>query len=486
MDATTLSLLPERPVVRDDAISEVDLVVEVSCQSAETREEPAGPMNLCLVIDRSGSMSGDKLDTAKASCANIFRRLGANDQLTVVTFDDVAEVIVNPQTPRDQVTQRISAIFARGMTNLSLGWYQGLLELQTHVGTTHYSRLFLLSDGQANRGESKRAVFADTAAKARDVGITASTIGIGADYQEDLLEAIASASGGRFWNISEADIEDIIEEEFKGALTVLLDRPRVTLSLPDGVRVSRELNNLQKVGGQRYQLRPLQGNDIFNFALRVEIDPERFPAREFTLTCTLHDGQREICSTTTQLTFGSSDEVAASPVHPLVRSTIEQFEVTTADETMLAEMEAGNITKLRQMLTAEIARMQPLQQTWRNMHDADEADQWGIGHTRAGWEVMNIRHHYRSKSVLGEIIAMIEPYADEPEVRLYLSMARKNAMREGQRMKSRRLEPLQWDAETPLILEAIALADTLIAKHPDDHVRLEEFRERLREHLENS
>ncbi|WP_305039530.1 VWA domain-containing protein, partial [Frankia sp. Cj3] len=86
---------------------------------------------------------------------------------------------------------------AGGMTDLSLGWYQGLLELQTHMAPEHRNRIFLLSDGAANRGETKKSSLAATAIRARDVGITTSTIGIGDDFQEDLLEAIASASGAK-------------------------------------------------------------------------------------------------------------------------------------------------------------------------------------------------------------------------------------------------------------------------------------------------
>ena len=315
MDAVKIALLPERPVVRNDAISEMDLVVEISSRLAEEQTQPQGPMNLCLVIDRSGSMAGPKLDTAKKSCTDIFRRLGPGDLLTVVTFDDDVAVIINPQTPKMDVEAKINAIRPGGTTNLSLGWYQGLLELQTHMSESHYNRLFLLSDGQANAGETKRSVFSDTATRARDVGITASTIGIGDDFQEDLLEAVASSSGGRFWNISESDIEDIIEEEFEGARTVILDRPRVSLSLPPGVRVSKELNRLRKVS-QRYRIRPLQGEDIFNFAIRLEIDPDQSVGDQLTISGTLFDGERDIAAAELTLALGARQQVAASPCSP--------------------------------------------------------------------------------------------------------------------------------------------------------------------------
>ncbi|QYC41331.1 von Willebrand factor type A domain protein [Nonomuraea coxensis DSM 45129] len=478
MDEVNITLFPERAVVRDDAPSETDLVVEISCRSAAGQTRPQGPMNLCLVIDRSGSMDGPKLATAKKSCADIFRRLGDDDLLTVVVFDDEAQVIVNPQTPRDEVERRLDAITSGGMTNLSLGWYQGLLELQTHMGDSHHNRVFLLSDGQANKGETKRAVFADTATRARDTGITASTIGVGADFQEDLLEAIASASGGRFWYIGDSDIEDIIEEEFEGALTVLLDRPRVALSLPEGVRVSRELNALRKVA-QRYRLRPLQGEDLFNFAVRLEIDPQAAADGGFAIGATLFEGEREVAATGLRLTLGDRQQVAASPAHPLVRSTVQQFEAAATHETMLTDLAAGNVTELREMLTAEIARLRDLEASL--LRAEDEA--WGWAPVRGRREALHIGHHLGTKEAEAVYMELIAPYADAPEVQVFLMKVRKHMRREEHRMRMRRLNTTPWDDETPIILEAIDLADRLADRHPEDAGRIHALRERLREYL---
>ncbi|GAA0947140.1 vWA domain-containing protein [Virgisporangium aurantiacum] len=481
MDIVKIALHPERPVVRKDAVSETDLVVEVSCERKDHQARRAGPVNLCLVVDRSGSMSGGKLDTAKKSCVDIFRRLDKGDLLTVVAFDDQADVIVNPQTPADEVEARLNAIVTGGMTNLSLGWYQGLLELQTHMNESHHSRLFLLSDGQANYGETKRAVFADTGSRARDVGISASTVGIGADFQEDLLEAIASSSGGRFWNIGESDIEDIIEEEFEGALTVLIDRPRVALTLPDGVRVSRELNKIRQVG-RRYRLRPLQGEDTFNFAVRLEVDPEQVTADRVAIGANLFDGDREIASTELELTVGTRQEVAASPSHPLVRSIVQQFETESTDERVLSDLESGNVTALRQMLTVEIAKLKQIESDGAGL----DASAWNLSTARWQGEMSNIGQHVSVMSVIDWCVEMIEPYRAEPEVQAFFGSMRKTMMQETHRNAARHLGVTDWDDAAPIILEALALADQLIDRHPDDAARIERIREKLREYLDHN
>jgi hypothetical protein len=454
----------------------MDLVVEISSRPGEEQTRPQGPMNLCLVIDRSGSMGGAKLETAKKSCIDIFRRLGPGDLLTVVTFDDDVAVIVNPQTSKGDVEAKINAIRPGSMTNLSLGWYQGLLELQTHMNESTYNRLFLLSDGHANAGETKRSVFSDTATRARDVGITASTIGIGSDFQEDLLEAIASSSGGRFWNISESDIEDIIEEEFEGARTVILDRPRVGLSLPSGVRVSKELNRLRKVS-QRYRIRPLQGEDIFNFAVRLEIDPDHSAGDQLTIGGTLFDGERTIAAAELSLALGTRQEVAASAVHPFVRSVVQQYETAESGETILEELDAGNIAQMREMLTAEIAKLRGVERELKPGR--------GVGVSRVAGEVAHLAHNAQNKEITALIMELVQPHMGDNDVNVLLGRVRKGMRQEDARLDQKRLRVTPWDDDAPVVLEAIAVADSLIAQYPDDAARLHEIREQLREYLEH-
>src|SRR4051812_38590638 len=121
-------LMAERPLARDDEPSEFDVAVEIRCRATEAGGSRGSPVDLALVIDRSGSMAGDKLAAAKRSCLDIFHRLAADDLFSVVTFNKATQVVVNPQTPRAEVEGRINAITSGGLTDLSGGWYQGLLE----------------------------------------------------------------------------------------------------------------------------------------------------------------------------------------------------------------------------------------------------------------------------------------------------------------------------------------------------------------------
>ena len=182
-----LIIMTERSVIRNDERTENDLVVEVRCKKSRDSGPSKKALNMCVVIDRSGSMEGEKLETAKKSCIDLFRQLSEDDLFTVVVFDDEAEVVVNPQVPRSSIVEKIGQISTKGTTNLSLGWYLGLLELQTSMTERHNNRLLLLSDGQANKGETKRAILASEAARSREIGITTQPFECGYTYTRCII-----------------------------------------------------------------------------------------------------------------------------------------------------------------------------------------------------------------------------------------------------------------------------------------------------------
>jgi Ca-activated chloride channel family protein len=356
-DKISLDILTERPIVRNDQVSELDMVIEVgSKQAIDSRTEKRKALNLCLVIDRSGSMQGQKLETAKKSCIDIYKRLNEDDLLTVVVFDDDAQSVVNPKTSKDEVIQKLTAINSRGCTNLSLGWYLGLLELQTYKTDNHINKLILLSDGLANRGETKKTVLASESLKARDLGITTSTIGIGDDFSEEILEALASESGGRFWFIQESSIEDIINEEFKGSLSVIVERPRIQLELPDGVKISKQLNDVRKIGNQ-YRIRPINGGYLFNFAFRMEFQPTLISYPSTTLKAVLYDGENPIQETEKKVFVKPVEEYVVSGENPIVRSVVQQYESSKTDEVMMKMIDEGDFDFMRKMIVQEMEGM---------------------------------------------------------------------------------------------------------------------------------
>src|SRR5262249_5250767 len=202
----TLQMRPERRLIPHVASKRyVDLVVRVNDAPAANRP----PIALALVLDRSGSMSGDKIATARRAALAVIQRLDDRDTLAVVVFDEHIDTIQPLARATDAVKAhtrtKLQRIGARGTTALHEGWLTGCNALVADEDTVlerGVARCFLLTDGLANVGVSDPEEIAAQAGGIRErAGIGTSTFGIGGDYAEELLGPMAEAGGGRFHHL---------------------------------------------------------------------------------------------------------------------------------------------------------------------------------------------------------------------------------------------------------------------------------------------
>ncbi len=353
MTQPQLALYTERNIIRNDTPSTFDIVVEINATQSEVPETDIKSLNLALVIDRSGSMSGQKLETAKSSCASIVNRLRKDDLLSIIVFDDIAEVIVNPSVAKDEIQGKIAEISSGGSTDLASGWRLGLLELQTHGDDTRLDRLILLSDGQANVGETRRDVLERDAERAYQLGLVSSTIGVGADFAEDILRAIATASGGSFWFIEDASIEHIIDEEFRGSLSIIYDRPRIRLTLPVGVEIDTPLNSLTKGINNEYRMPSLIGGRRYSYGWRLRIDPEilqNTKQSSVLLGCAILDQGAEIQTATQEIPLGDQEQFAIAPITSVVVEEVQKYMLAIAEQEAINLIDKGDIQGLKDLV----------------------------------------------------------------------------------------------------------------------------------------
>lgn len=172
------------------------------------------PVNLSLVLDRSGSMSGDKLRNMKEAVKLVLDQMQPRDYVSLVVFDDKAD-LVSPSQPvsnNAQLKSLVDGIQDRGGTEMSRGIQAGLTEVQKAVDPSRVSRILLLTDGQTYGDEPKCQ---QLAADAGRLGIPITALGLGDDWNEQLLDAIAKASGGVS---DQVDAPQKVQEFFLSAL----------------------------------------------------------------------------------------------------------------------------------------------------------------------------------------------------------------------------------------------------------------------------
>jgi Ca-activated chloride channel family protein len=181
----TLDLSTDRSLVRATARSTRYLHVSFAAPAVSSRADRR-PLTVAFVLDRSGSMAGEKIRLARQAVDTAIRMLKPEDLFSVVVYDDRIDVLVSGThaTPeaRRLAADRLAGIDARGSTDLCSGWLRGCEQVAEGVSSDRVARCLLLSDGLANVGTTDRDVLADRAAKLRNGYVVTSTLGVGAHF----------------------------------------------------------------------------------------------------------------------------------------------------------------------------------------------------------------------------------------------------------------------------------------------------------------
>jgi Ca-activated chloride channel homolog len=235
-------------------------------------------LRIALVIDRSGSMAGPKLETAKACAAYLARRLRPDDELSIVAYDDEVRLVHGLSPVRDAIGGRemaIPTIGPGGQTNLSGGWLKGVEQLRGTPGGTGPKKVLLLSDGLANVGVTDAAELAKMAQGATDEGVGTTTIGFGDGFDEDLMTAMADAgSGNAYFAAGVDEAPGIFAQEFEGLASIVAQNLSVEIRPSEDVSVVEVLNDYRSTavaGGVQIEVGDSYGEERRRivFALQV-------------------------------------------------------------------------------------------------------------------------------------------------------------------------------------------------------------------------
>ncbi|MBI5215811.1 MAG: VWA domain-containing protein [Ignavibacteriae bacterium] len=251
--------------------------LDISINTPDVESNKRKPMNLSVVLDRSGSMAdARKIDYAKSALNYLIDNLTGEDYFSLVIYDDRVDVLVTPQQVRDKrrLKNLVSEIEPRGSTNLGGGMIEGFQVAEKFVTKELVNRVILLSDGLANQGITDPGELNRTASSYRNKSISLSTMGVGLDYNENLMLSLAESGGGNYYYIeSPNQLASIFERELRGLSAIVAQNAFIELELGRGVTVSDVIGSSWNRDSETriIHLGDLYGNEHRNLTVELNI-----------------------------------------------------------------------------------------------------------------------------------------------------------------------------------------------------------------------
>ena len=256
MTQPMLILTPRHPALLSGFDNQLDILVRLQAPPQIDKSQERSPLNLAIVLDRSGSMSGRPLEEAKRCASFVIDRLGPKDRASIVVYDNEVSLLVpsSEVTDKERFHAEIRRIDSGGMTNLHGGWLKGAEQASPYITNDTVSRVILLSDGQANEGLTDINSITHQCSELAEAGVTTSTYGLGCDFNEELMIHMARAGqGNTYYGRTAEDLMDPFQEEFDLLSALYARQVLLSIASPEGMN-SEVLNQLTRDASGSYRL----------------------------------------------------------------------------------------------------------------------------------------------------------------------------------------------------------------------------------------
>ncbi|MBP6962771.1 MAG: VWA domain-containing protein [Armatimonadetes bacterium] len=290
------------------------------------------PLNIALVIDRSGSMEGEPLDYVKRACGYVVDLLDQNDILSVVTFEEQVDVIMPARrvVNKTLIKEHINRIEPGNTTNLYDGIVVGANQVASAVSAGCVNRVLLFSDGDPTAGIKDFGSIVGQVAEQKSRGITVTALGFGPDYNEELIAGIARQSGGNYYYISRPDlIPEVFRRELESLMTIIARDMKLRLNLSRWVQLRQVYGRKPSFSGRSAEvpLVDMERGSAMSVLCEMEFAPR--PAGTYRVAKAelfyedTSSGRSETIAADIEFDFTSDRALVQANVNPIIAQEIE-------------------------------------------------------------------------------------------------------------------------------------------------------------------
>ncbi len=340
--------------------------IRLQGEKLENLEERA-PVNIAIVIDKSGSMGGEKIKRAKEAAIMALNRMADDDIVSIITYDTKVNII-SPATrvgdSRD-IKAKINQLRPGGSTALYAGTKHGIREIREFLSENFVNRVILISDGLANVGPSSPEALGELGREAAEEGISITTIGLGLGYNEDLMAKLAFTSDGNHAFVENAsDLVNIFNNEFGDVLSVIAQDVEVEIIWEKGIKPIRSLGRQAKIEKNKvsYRLNQIYSAQKKEFILEVEA-PDTLKADELKIAdvkvryLNMKNKTREKGENTIKAKLVESESEWQSSANKAVMTSVATQIATIENEKAVKLRDQGKVEEAKKVLQKNYATL---------------------------------------------------------------------------------------------------------------------------------
>ncbi len=392
-DGVRIDARLDHSLLRANAPTTAFLKVGLNPGSVRIEEErPA--VSLAIVIDRSGSMSGEKIETAKQAVIQAIGRLRDGDRVALISYSQDARIEIPLERVGDveNAIYRISNIRSGGNTAIYSAVNLAASQLRREEDRNAFRRILLLSDGLANVGPSDPVDFSRLGRALMREGISVSTVGLGMDYNEDLMAGLSMASeGNTYFAENYRDLPRIFDSEMRDTTTVIARNVRVRIECEEGFAPKRFLGREGTIKGNAavFEIPQLFAEQEKYGLLELEVAAHReadsAPVAKVLVEYWSQEREEEVAgSDVARVGFVVDEEKAAASVDMDVQRGVVANRIAAVKEEAIALADAGQVEQATVRIQSLNHELATANEAW---NDADVAAQNASLYDR--WEQLN-------------------------------------------------------------------------------------------------